>query len=42
MSEIIVNTEYLEALNSIERAILKLKASKGDYAIAITEIVTAG
>ena len=26
---------------SIERAILKLKASKGDYIIAITEIVTA-
>ena len=26
---------------SIERAILKLKASKGDYTIAITEIVTA-
>ena len=26
---------------SIERAILKLKASQGDYVIAITEIVTA-
>lgn len=26
---------------SIERAILKLKASQGDYAIAITEIMTA-